>query len=670
MGTNRMTQRSAVSVRHRVTRQAQFAIDISAQRERQMINTTTLRTPAQWWDEILIQRANGHVWGMLPPITCLAGIAVLMIAVSGNLARANVNVNDTEMIFWLATGLLFVLSVVRLIATETPRRERIGIVVLLGLVLELISRLFSPLSFTQHDEFIHLRTASDIAQSGRLFATNPLIPVSPRFPGIEIVTQQMSHLSGLSLYASGIVLIVVVRVLLILALFLIFERASASTQFAGIATLIYITNPHQLFFDASFSYESLALPLSIVLVLIALRANVSNPLRGRIIALGIVILAALDVTHHVTSYLLIAFLLLWSFVALVLRRADKQRSQPIVLAVVGAGVALVYAVTFAQPVVTYIGSFVSSSVAQLAQIVSRHGGQRQLFTDYSGEVEPLWHRLCIIGVVLILSASVPAGLWLIWKHQRTHVFAITLGLVSLLYPLSQLLRFSPVGAEATDRLASFLYVAMAWMATVVIMHVLTHLRTQAKQVLARVAIAALLLVLFWGGIMLGSDPQWSLMPGPYLVSGDQRSVEPEGILTAQWTLDFLGANNQVFADRTNRLLMASNGQQSVYTHLNGGLDLSELYFDPTLTSSDLQLLRASGVQYLVVDMRLAQQLPRLGVYFEEGEPSAYQHKTPILFAALAKFDASPNLQRIYDSGDIRIYRVVWPTSTSTPTPSK
>ena len=61
MATNRMTQRSAVSVRHRVTRQAQFAIDISAQRERQMINTTTLRTPAQWWDEILIQRANGHV---------------------------------------------------------------------------------------------------------------------------------------------------------------------------------------------------------------------------------------------------------------------------------------------------------------------------------------------------------------------------------------------------------------------------------------------------------------------------------------------------------------------------------------------------------------------------------------------------------------------------------
>ena len=623
------------------------------------------QAPRFGWMPAIVLRANARPWGMLPPIPCFAGLMLVLVAYSGNLTRAGGDVGHAETIFWYAMGSVFALSAVRLIAVGTPRRERVGLVVMLGLALDLITRLFSPLSFTQHDEFIHLRTASDIAATGRLFAPNPLIPVSPRFPGMEIVAQQLSHLSGLSLYAAGVVLIVVVRVVLILALFVIFEHASGSGHFAGIASLIYITNPHQLFFDASFSYESLALPLSIVLVMLALRTHIGSPGSKRFLALGICIIAALNVTHHITSYMVIAFLLLWSLVALVMRRVDPQRSQPIVLALIGLAIAVAYAVTFAQPVVTYLGSFITSSAAQLAQIVSGHGGQRRLFTDYSGEVEPLWHRLCIIAVVVILTLSVPTGLWVIWRERRTQVFAVTLGIVSLLYPFSQLLRVSPVGAEATDRLASFLYVAMAWMTTLVIMRVLARLHTVRAAIIGRIAIVGVLLVLFIGGIILGSDPQWSLMPGPYLVSGDQRSIEPEGIQTANWVRDHLGAGNHIFADRTNRLLLAADGAQTVYTHLNDGLDLSGLYFDTQFSVADMQLLRTSGVRYLVVDIRFSQQLPRLGVYFEEGEQNADQHTQPIAYAALVKFDHAPNLQRIYDSGDIRIYHVVWPITPST-----
>ncbi len=610
-----------------------------------------------WW-----QRLVATSWGALAPLALLSSVAFMLVAVSGNLGRAN-NPNAVT-VFWYASALLFVPSAWRLLSASTPRRERLGLVVMFGLALDAIARLFSPSYFDQHDEFIHLRTASDIAATGHLFTTNPLIPVSPLFPGLEIVTQQLSHLSGLSLYASGSVLIAVVRVLLMVTLFLIFERASQSARFAGIATLIYATNPHLLFFDSAFSYESLALPLSMLIVLLALRREIGQPARLRLLLLGMVIMLALGVTHHATTYLLIAFLLLWALVAFVVGKADARRTQPLFLALFGAAFATFWLVCFAQPVIGYLAPFVSGSLAQLSQIVTGHGGQRQLFTDYAGTVTPLWDRITMAATVGLLTFGCLFGGWLIWRQRRQQVFAVTLGLAALLYPASQLLRLTPAGAEATDRLASFLYVAVAFTATLVIMWVLTRLHTPTQRMVGRGAILAVLLVVFLGGVMLGSDPTWSLLPGPYLVSADSRSIEPEGIMSAYWAQAHLAPNQLIFADRTNRLLLAAYGDQAVYTHLYDQLDLSSIYYSNQWTPAEIALLRQSHVQYLVVDTRLSQQLPRLGIYFEDGETGALQHTTPISSAALAKFGQVPFLQCVYDSGNIHIYQVVWPSGLS------
>ena len=70
-----------------------------------------------------------------------------------------------------------------------------------------------------------------------------------------------------------------------------------------------------------------------------------------------------------------------------------------------------------------------------------------------------------------------------------------------------------------------------------------------------------------------------------------------------------------------------------------------------------EAVRRRQVEYLVVDRRLSTGLPIVGFYIEVGEPNMYRHVTPMNPAVLAKFDTAPGVSRVFDSGDIRIYRV-------------
>src|SRR5690606_39911035 len=107
---------------------------------------------------------------------------------------------DGQLLFW--TGLLLILfpTVWRLLQPQVDRKERALLLALLSLSLYLVKMLHSPLLFTFHDELVHWKTAQDIQISGRLFQPNPLIPTSPLFPGLEIITAAIASASGLSTF--------------------------------------------------------------------------------------------------------------------------------------------------------------------------------------------------------------------------------------------------------------------------------------------------------------------------------------------------------------------------------------------------------------------------------------------------------------------------------------
>jgi hypothetical protein len=169
------------------------------------------------------------------------------------------------------------------------------------------------------------------------------------------------------------------------------------------------------------------------------------------------------------------------------------------------------------------------------------------------------------------------------------------------------------------------------------------------------ALSILATVLFIGGIVAGSGPDWERFPGPFLVSADARSLTQEGISAAEWASVNLGPGQRVATDRVNSVLMATYGRQRVITSLDDNIDASPLFTSLTFDDTDLNILRDAHIGYLVADLRLSTGLPRRGFYFSEAEPDAFFYTAPISRAALTKFDDLSNVNRVFDSGNIVIY---------------
>ena len=148
-----------------------------------------------------------------------------------------------------------------------------------------------------------------------------------------------------------------------------------------------------------------------------------------------------------------------------------------------------------------------------------------------------------------------------------------------------------------------------------------------------------------------------MLPGPYQVIADMRSIEPEGIQAALWAQVYLGPNNPMESDRINSILMGSYGDQRIVSTIADKIDVSPVFFAPQMEQSEIAILASARVRYLVVDLRLAQSLPLLGYYYEQGETGAYRHTVPIFLQALTKFNAIPQIDRVFDSGNIVIYDV-------------
>jgi hypothetical protein len=82
-----------------------------------------------------------------------------------------------------------------------------------------------------------------------------------------------------------------------------------------------------------------------------------------------------------------------------------------------------------------------------------------------------------------------------------------------------------------------------------------------------------------------------------------------------------------------------------------------VFFPRTFGPTELGLLRSGRVRYVVIDHRMATQLPVVGIYYEMGEPDTYRHIVPMDPVALSKFDGVDGVHRVFDSGDIVIYDV-------------
>ena len=627
-----------------------------------------------------IHAARTQSWGWLPALSLVGAVGLLLVAIADTLSRSGAGQYDA--LLWIGVLILIVPAGARLASSEPSRRERIGLVVLIGLGLYLVKVMQSPYEFIFSDELVHSYNVNRILQTGALFNTNPLLQVTPLYPGLETITTALASLTGLSIFGAGLVVVGIARLIAMMALFLFYEEVSGSSRLAGIAALLYATNANFLFWSAQFSYESLALPLAMWVLYVAAR-RVATPAgvhhRG-LTLIALLGITAVVITHHLTSYFLVAFFGVWTLGLLLLRfraarttsapRASESSSQyaattiqrdantfagvraisePAGLALFSTIATLVWLVGVASITPSYLSPVLGRAATSIFQIMGGEATTRELFQSAGGYVAPLWERFVGIGSVVLMLLAMPFGLRKIWQNFRGNPIAMMLTGAALAYFAVLGLRFSPAAWETGNRASEFLFIGLAFVLALAVQELWDRHRTPW---LGRVIVLGGVAIIFIGGVIAGWVPTLRLSR-PLQVNVGNVVIEPQGFAAAQWMHAALGPNNTVATDESNARLMLAYGEQQTLTGRYP--DIKDLLGTSDIPDWQVELMQEWNIQYIVVDRRLISWDNMQGYYFDE------TNSGPLASADLfdpkisGKFDQPANVSRIFDSGNIVIY---------------
>src|SRR5262249_46941428 len=178
--------------------------------------------------------------GHLAPILLASGLGLLVCSLANALSRAALE--PTPLLFWAGVLLLAVPIFHRLTADDASAPERLALVCLLGLSLYCVKVFRDAPAYTFSDELVHAFNANQISAHHHLFRENPILGVTPSFPGLEGAASALMKLTGVSSFVAGVVLIGAARLVLIASLFLLFHRVSGSARVAGLGAAIYTGN--------------------------------------------------------------------------------------------------------------------------------------------------------------------------------------------------------------------------------------------------------------------------------------------------------------------------------------------------------------------------------------------------------------------------------------------
>jgi len=547
----------------------------------------------------------------------------------------------------------------------------------------LMIRATDPLLFTGFDEQLHMRTLVDIIDSHRLFEGNPVLEISPHYPGLEAVTVVLCQL-GMPTMVAALTVILIARLVLVAVLCDAVEQLTGSARAGALAVAVYAVSPQYVWFNSQFSYQTLSIPLALAAISLIGRARPADKPFG-LLGGATVCLLGVAVTHHVTSVLTAAFLLAWA-----LAERGPARIHVIYGALAAISSTVAWALVQRSTLEQYFGPMINDLAAELSG-----GVRRQAFQDSAGTSTPLIDKLLLVeyAAVLTLTALALFLLTVYWRRRRQHDLyywspQLLVLALSLAIPVLLASRVIPKGVEIFTRSSSFLFLPLSF----VVVNYLVRLdwwqmapwlerppairdddwvflpgpettesvelggefrpEWDRRRTVTEFVVVLVASTVFLGGYVLGSGPGWARLPGPYLPAADSRSMDAETLAAVEWAGQEIPPGSRIGADRVSSVLLAARAELwPVYEGL-GGVKTPELYVAADWGLAETDLADALKIRYLYVDRRLADALPPFGYYFATGEINEGRQLTE---AQLTKFDRIPAIELVYRHGPVSIY---------------
>ncbi|NLT53227.1 MAG: hypothetical protein GXX79_01375 [Actinomycetales bacterium] len=564
--------------------------------------------------------------------------------------------DDALKLFWPAQLLPFAVFGALLLFRELSLRERTVVVALVGVVPSISYRFTDLQQFIGFDELLHQRTLNDLVGGSGLFGENPLLAVSPFYPGMEALTGILTRLTGTPGMATAMLVVVACRLLLVLGIFQLARTCTSSDVRASLVVLVYACCPQFFSFNSQFAYQTVALTFGVgALLLLRTAQRADGTTRTRLVLAAVVCLAAVTVTHHATSWLVLGFLWLYVLVA----RGGNRR---VALHGALAGTVLLLAWT-ALLVRRLYDYFLPMLLEAVDGVTSSLGGsaERELFNDTSGVRAPVGEQAAlVVYAIVVTTTALVAGALLLRDAVRTRDRGLALlGMLAMAYPVTLVGRFAHAAAEVGDRASTFLFLPLALAtARVVETRVLDRSGRSGRihgartPRIAALGVLGVVVTTYLGGIILGSGADWSRLSGPYLVAADHRSADVETRAAVTWAGSALPVGSRIVADRYPAAMLAGETRLYPVVEPERGLEPASLYFADGWGEPQTRIVRGLGIRYLYVDSRLSQGLPRFGQYFHPGESQGPERLTA---GDLAKFAAVPGLSPVYRHGPVTIY---------------
>jgi hypothetical protein len=575
-----------------------------------------------------------------------AALGVLLVAAAYTAGRAgHAGSGWADRAYWAGQALIIVPAAVRLLGRRSlSSGDTVALVVVVTVAEYLVKICYSPAAFTFADELAHWRSTLNLMQTGKLFTVNYMLPISPRYPGLEEVTAALGSVTGLPVFVTGLIVAGVAHLLFVSVLYLLFREVSGSHRVGGVAVLYYASNPLFTSFDSMFVYQTLALAFFGLTLLTAWRLaspEASGQRAGWLVLGGLTILATV-ITHHVTSYVLVAILVLISLVAAVTGNWLMARWTA-ALAAASALAAGAWLFLAAPQTWSYLLPFAQATLHGLRVLLG--GGHS---SPAPAAVGPLGNQALSAAAVLVMSALLPVGWWCVWRRYRDHPWTVALAIASAGWYVIVAVRLTVAdGSELAGRASTFVFVPAAYIAALAVAQ-LTGTAVRWKARTAAAAMLATVLLLMFDGLVNGWPPYWERLPGAHQVAGSERSVGPEEIATARWALSALGPGNRFATDVGSYPLLGSYGDQDPIRNV------AYLYTTPAYGPAERSRAAAQQIRYLWVDRRLSQSLPAIGEYFPV-DPRSGKYHHPLPAAGLSKYAHISAVSRIYDSGNIAVY---------------
>lgn len=606
-------------------------------------------------DRRRVARSSGL--GHAPWVLALSSFGVLLVAVG--YAGGRYQHHFALAAYWAGQIVVFTPVVLRLLARRLAGTAE-SFVLVMGLAVNqyLLKWCYSPDQLRFPDELQHWLATTIINQSGDLFRPNPALPPAVHFPGLAEMGAAVSQLTGLPVTAAGIIVAGVCHLGFVAALYAVVLRAARSPAIAGVTCVIYATSLHYLFFNSMYLYQTAALAFLMLTIWASRRFRAGHGWQFAVLAGAGILLTT--ICHHVTAGALVLTLLLLAAAEIATVRPRPWTS--LILPAAALAVVALWILTVARDVISYL----EAPVDQIMHTASLFLGDQQQTATAAPHV-PLWQLgvqafglLCLLGLFLAVGRDTLAR-----RDRDPWQWAALAG--SAVYFAGNGVRFlGSNGPEIAGRLSTFTYVPMAIVGAVALVRAVRLIppkgpgrrwrvppppaaagRTVTPRLLAG---AAVLTVLMAGARVGGWPPAAQLLPGPYLADGFERSVDAYGTGAAGWEYDMLGPGQRTGGDLTAIALASTYGRQDPVR------GVGRLFYDDQWSDDDQDLVGSLALSYLVVDKRLGEQLPANSQYFDN-DPRAGRITAPLTAQQLRKFDDLPQWSRLYDNGEIRIYRV-------------